>query len=137
MTTILPLFLFGRTDLTRNQTLFCRLGRDEPSRTSLYRVHLSVQGEHRVLSCIYNPEIFHHCIEFIYNLIYNVSNTICNRKRQILVRWINFFSSSFFSAGQHFQPHRRASMGGLEWAVESTTVTHSNADWWDILLPLA
>ena len=30
---------------------------------SLYRVHLSVQGEHRALSCIYNPEIFHHCIE--------------------------------------------------------------------------
>ena len=27
--------------------------------------------------------------------------------------------------------------GGLEWAVESTTVTHSSADWWDLLLPLA
>ena len=25
----------------------------------------------------------------------------------------------------------------LEWEVESTTVTHSSADWWDILLPLA
>ena len=24
---------------------------------------------------------------------------------------------------------------GLEWVVESTTVTHSSADWWDILLP--
>ena len=27
--------------------------------------------------------------------------------------------------------------GGLDWVVESTTVTHSSADWWDILLPLA
>ena len=27
--------------------------------------------------------------------------------------------------------------GGLEWVVESTTVPHSSADWWDILLPLA
>ena len=27
--------------------------------------------------------------------------------------------------------------GGLESVVESTTVTHSSADWWDILLPLA
>ena len=26
---------------------------------------------------------------------------------------------------------------GLEWVVESTTVTHSSADWWDPLLPLA
>ena len=25
----------------------------------------------------------------------------------------------------------------LEWEVESTTVTHSSADWWDLLLPLA
>ena len=27
--------------------------------------------------------------------------------------------------------------GSLEWVVESTTVTHSSADWWDLLLPLA
>ena len=27
--------------------------------------------------------------------------------------------------------------GEVEWVVESTTVTHSSADWWDILLPLA
>ena len=46
-------------------------------------------------------------------------------------------SSSFFSAGQLFQPRRRTSRGGLEWAVESTTVTHSSVDWWDLLLPLA
>ena len=26
---------------------------------------------------------------------------------------------------------------GLHWEVESTTVTHFSADWWDILLPLA
>ena len=39
-------------------------------------------------------------------------------------------SSSFFSAGQRFLPHRRTSGGlFLEWAVESTTVTHSSADW--------
>ena len=25
-------------------------------------------------------------------------------------------------------------LGDLEWEVESTTVTHSSADWWDILL---
>ena len=30
-----------------------------------------------------------------------------------------------------------ALLGGLEWEVEATTVTHSSADWWDILLPLA
>ena len=28
-------------------------------------------------------------------------------------------------------------VGSLEWVVESTTVTHSSADWWDLLLPLA
>ena len=27
--------------------------------------------------------------------------------------------------------------GGVEWVVESTIVTHSSADWWDVLLPLA
>ena len=27
--------------------------------------------------------------------------------------------------------------GGVEWVVESMTVTHSSADWWDLLLPLA
>ena len=27
--------------------------------------------------------------------------------------------------------------GGLEWVVESTTVTHSSVDWWDLLLPQA
>ena len=27
--------------------------------------------------------------------------------------------------------------GSLEWVVESTTATHSSADWWDLLLPLA
>ena len=30
-----------------------------------------------------------------------------------------------------------ALLGGLEWEMESTTVTHSCADWWDLLLPLA
>ena len=28
-------------------------------------------------------------------------------------------------------------LGDLEWEVESTTVTHSSADWWYLLLPLA
>ena len=28
-------------------------------------------------------------------------------------------------------------LGELEWEVESTTVTHSSAEWWDLLLPLA
>ena len=44
-----------------------------------------------------------------------------------------------FSAGQRFQPHANSHrrLGGLEQAVESTTVTHSSADWWDLLLPLA
>ena len=30
-----------------------------------------------------------------------------------------------------------ALLGRLEWEVEATTVTHSSADWWDLLLPLA
>ena len=30
-----------------------------------------------------------------------------------------------------------ALLGDLEWAAESKTVTHSSADWWDLLLPLA
>ena len=42
----------------------------------------------------------------------------------------------FFSAEQRFLPHRRT-LESLEWKVESTTVTHSSADWWGILLPLA
>ena len=31
----------------------------------------------------------------------------------------------------------QAASRDLEWEVESTTVTHSSADWWDLLLPLA
>ena len=51
-------------------------------------------------------------------------------------------SSSDISARQRFhkfQPHNRTLEVGsfLECVVESTTVTHSSADWWDILLPLA
>ena len=45
-------------------------------------------------------------------------------------------SSSFISAGQLFHSID-ALLGGLEWEVESTTVTHASADWWDLLLPLA
>ena len=37
----------------------------------------------------------------------------------------------------YFQGGPLMTYGGLEWEVESTTVTHSSADWWDILLPLA
>ena len=37
----------------------------------------------------------------------------------------------------YFQCGPLMTCGGLEWEVESTTVTHSSADWWDILLPLA
>ena len=37
----------------------------------------------------------------------------------------------------YFQCGPLMTYGGLEWEVESTTVTHSSADWWDILLPLA
>ena len=36
----------------------------------------------------------------------------------------------------YFQCGPLMTCGGLEWEVESTTVTHSSADWWDILLPL-
>ena len=45
-------------------------------------------------------------------------------------------SSSQYCAGQRLAPHNRT-LGDLEWEVESTTVTHSSADWWDLLLPLA
>ena len=44
--------------------------------------------------------------------------------------------SSQYCAGQRLAPHIRT-LGDLEWEVESTTVTHSSADWWDLLLPLA
>ena len=37
----------------------------------------------------------------------------------------------------YFQCGPLMTCGGLEWEVESTTVTHSSADWWDRLLPLA
>ena len=37
----------------------------------------------------------------------------------------------------YFQCGPLMTCGGLEWEVESTTVTHSSADWWDILFPLA
>ena len=37
----------------------------------------------------------------------------------------------------YFQCGPLMTCGGSEWEVESTTVTHSSADWWDILLPLA
>ena len=45
-------------------------------------------------------------------------------------------SSSQYCAGQRLVPHIRT-LGDLDWEVESTTVTHSSADWWDLLLPLA
>ena len=48
--------------------------------------------------------------------------------------WYFFFF--WYCAGQRLAPHYRT-LGDLEWEVESTTVTHSSADWWDILLPLA
>ena len=41
-------------------------------------------------------------------------------------------SSSGISAGQRFLVHNRTSGELLEWVVESTTVTHSSADWWDL-----
>ena len=41
-----------------------------------------------------------------------------------------------YCAGQRLAPHYRT-RGDLEWEVESTTVTHSSADWWGLLLPLA
>ena len=37
----------------------------------------------------------------------------------------------------YFQCGPLMTCGGLEWEVESTTVTHSSAEWWDLLLPLA
>ena len=43
-------------------------------------------------------------------------------------------SSSDTVQGSVLLPHYRTI---LEWEVESTTVTHSSADWWDLLLPLA
>ena len=41
-----------------------------------------------------------------------------------------------YCAGQRLAPNYRT-LGDLEWEVESTTVTHSSPDWWDLLLPLA
>ena len=45
-------------------------------------------------------------------------------------------SDKAYCAGQRLAPHYRT-LGDLEWEVESATVTHSSADWWDLLLPLA
>ena len=36
----------------------------------------------------------------------------------------------------YFQCVPLMTCGGLEWEVESTTVTHSSTDRWDLLLPL-
>ena len=52
------------------------------------------------------------------------------------IHTIIFFFFFRYCAGQRLAPHYRT-LGDLEWEVESTTVTHSSADWWDILLPLA
>ena len=46
----------------------------------------------------------------------------------LLVR--DTYSSSQYCAGQRLAPHIRT-LGDLEWEVESTTVTHASADWWD------
>ena len=40
------------------------------------------------------------------------------------------------AASSRLAPHY-CTLGDLEWEVDSTTVTHSSADWWDLLLPLA
>ena len=55
---------------------------------------------------------------------------------RLIRRSISSSSSSQYCAGHRLAPHNRT-LGDLEWEVESTTVTHSSADWWDHLLPLA
>ena len=65
-------------------------------------------------------------------------NGIANVPKRSFPQWDSSPSSSDISAGQRFQPHNRTlEVGSLEWVVETTIVTHSSADWWDLLLPLA
>ena len=54
----------------------------------------------------------------------------------LITRFSSSSSSSDTVQGSRLAPHYRT-LGDLEWEVESTTVTHSSADWWDLLLPLA
>ena len=57
--------------------------------------------------------------------------------------WIWIILDDVYALMQTFAEVQAASsaayrtLGDLEWEVESTTVTHSSADWWDLLLPLA
>ena len=57
--------------------------------------------------------------------------------------WIWIILDDVYALMQTFAEVQAASsaayrtLGDLEWEVESTTVTHSSADRWDILLPLA
>ena len=69
--------------------------------------------------------------------IYLLANRILNvvKKHCCLSVKSNINGQSDYRAVRQSRSGRTG--GGLEWVVESTTVTHSSADWWDILLPLA
>ena len=68
-----------------------------------------------------------HCQKrhFWFDLIWFIWNTSCSQD--------NTHESLIMT---YFQCDPLMTCGGLEWEVESTTVTHSSADWWDLLLPL-
>ena len=51
------------------------------------------------------------------------------------IRWCHFFF--LYQCRAAFFSRIDSLLGGLEWEVESTTVTHSSGDWCDVLLPLA
>ena len=51
-----------------------------------------------------------------------------------VAKWMN---GVIFTARSKPMPQRPNGGGGLEWVVESMTVTHSSADLCDILLPVA
>ena len=71
-----------------------------------------------------------------YILYWSLGDSTVGRPLDIAESTATHSSSSQYCAGQRLAPHNRT-LGDLEWEVESTTVTHSSADWWDLLLPLA
>ena len=46
--------------------------------------------------------------------------------------WNSTTSMQTFAEVQEASSAAYRTLGDLEWEVESTTVTHSSADWWDL-----
>ena len=113
----------------------CTVGRVNPSSSAFY------QSKGRVDGSLDEPMV--HTTTRIWNLTLCQKNPSCRKMSRKNLSVTAQSQASFLLLPIQVQGSvfRRIialwGSGSLEWVVESTTVTHSSADWWDLLLPLA